>query len=92
MIFTYYPKFYLLVYIYTVTADGGFLLNTFKEMYRQSCLNNYANSCTNNSQMHYINAISLMNCLFLTTTQNPVNRSHMVGGCTCMHVPVFNSS
>lgn len=62
MIFTYFPTFYLLVYIYIV--DGGFLLNTFKEMYRQSCLNNYANSCTNNSQMHYINAISLMNCLF----------------------------
>lgn len=62
MIFTYFPTFYLLVYIYIV--DGGFLLNTFKEMYRQSCLNNYANSFTNNSQMHYINAISLMNCLF----------------------------
>lgn len=65
----------------------------FYLIHLKKCIDSrYANSCTNNSQMHYINAISLMNCLFLTTTQNPVNRSHMVGGCTCMHVPVFNSS
>lgn len=37
----------------------------FYLIHLKKCIDSrYANSCTNNSQMHYINAISLMNCLF----------------------------
>lgn len=88
MIFTYCPKI-LFVSLY-VQSLAAFYLIHFKKC-RQSCLNNYANSYIQFTnalyECHLIDELS-----FLITTQNPVNRMHVVGGCTCMHIPVFNSS